>query len=210
MIIPIGAHVLDEACRQAAWWRRHLDGGDEMHVSVNVSPRQLRSGDFVDLVADTLRRHDLPGDALWLELTESVMMEDSVATLAVMHGLRSIDVRLAVDDFGTGYSSLSYLKRFPIDRVKIDQSFVRGLGDSASDDSLVAAIVAMATALRLQLVAEGVETAAQARQLEEVGCSMMQGYLFGRPVPPDQFVESMQRGRRPIRSVRCLAGDRPR
>ena len=209
MIIPIGAYVLDEACRQAAWWRVHLDSGDEMHVSVNVSPRQLRSGDFVDLVAETLRRHDLPGAALWLELTESVMMEDSVSTLAVMHALRSIGVRLAVDDFGTGYSSLSYLKRFPIDRVKIDQSFVRGLGDSGSDGSLVEAIVAMATALRLELIAEGVETEVQARQLEEVGCSMMQGYLFGRPVPPDRFVESMQRSRRPLRSVRCLVGDRP-
>ncbi|MFP5489211.1 MAG: putative bifunctional diguanylate cyclase/phosphodiesterase, partial [Acidimicrobiia bacterium] len=139
LIVTIGAHVLDEACRQAAWWRRHLDGGDEMHVSVNVSPRQLRSADFVDLVADTLARHDLAPGALWLELTERVMMEDSLSTLAVMNGLRSVGVHLAVDDFGTGYSSLSYLKRFPIDRVKIDQSFVRGLGEDGSNGSLVAA-----------------------------------------------------------------------
>jgi diguanylate cyclase (GGDEF)-like protein len=207
MIIPIGAYVLDEACRQAAWWRGHLDGGEEMSVSVNVSPRQLRSGDFVDLVAETLRRHELPGHALWLELTERVMMEDSVTTLAVMHGLRSIGVRLAVDDFGTGYSSLSYLKRFPIERVKIDQSFVRGLGESGSDGSLIAAIVAMANALGLELVAEGVETEDQARQLELAGCSMMQGFLFSRPVPPDRFADMMQRLRRPIRSVRCLVGD---
>ena len=209
MIVPIGAHVLDEACRQAAWWRQHL-GDAEMYVSVNVSPRQLRSDDFVDIVAETLRRHDLPGEALWLELTERVMMEDSVSTLAVLNGLRSIGVRLAVDDFGTGYSSLSYLKRFPIDRVKIDQSFVRGLGESGSDGSLVAAIVAMASALRLQLVAEGVETETQARQLDELGCSVMQGYLFDRPLPPDRFVESVRRTRRPLRSARCLVGDRPR
>ena len=210
MIIPIGAYVLDEACRQAAWWRRHLEGGQEMYVSVNVSPRQLRSDDFVDLVADTLVRHGLPGEVLWLELTERVMMEDSLSTLAVMNGLRTIGVRLAVDDFGTGYSSLSYLKRFPIDRVKIDQSFVRGLGESGSDGSLVAAIVAMATALGLELVAEGVETEAQARELHQVGCSIMQGYLFDRPLPPDGFVESIRRSRRPIRSMRCLVGDRPR
>jgi diguanylate cyclase len=210
MIIQIGAYVLDEACRQVSWWRRHLDGGDELYVSVNVSPRQLRSDDFVDLVAESLLRHDLPGDALWLELTERVMMEDSVSILAVMNGLRSIGVRLAVDDFGTGYSSLSYLKRFPIDRVKIDQSFVRGLGDSGSDGSLVAAIVAMATALGLQLVAEGVETEEQARVLDEVGCSVMQGYLFDRPLPPDRFVESLRRAQRPVRSARCLVGDRLR
>lgn len=209
-IVAIGAYVLDEACRQAAWWRRHLEGGEAMYVSVNVSPRQLRSGDFVDLVAETLARHDLPGDALWLELTERVMMEDSVSTLAMMNGLRTIGVRLAVDDFGTGYSSLSYLKRFPIDKVKIDQSFVRGLGENGSDGSLVAAIVAMATALRLQLVAEGVETEAQAEALDAVGCSVMQGYLFDRPLPPDRFVESFRRAHRPVRSARCLVGDRTR
>lgn len=209
-IIPIGAYVLDEACRQAAWWRQHLDGAETMYVSVNVSPRQLRSSDFVDLVADTLARHELPADALWLELTERVMMEDSIATLAVMHGLRTIGVRLAVDDFGTGFSSLSYLKRFPVDRVKIDQSFVRGLGSTGSDSSLVAAIVAMGTALGLELVAEGVETEEQAHHLDEVGCTMLQGYLFGRPVPPDEFVASLRRTQRPIRSVRCLVGDRLR
>lgn len=209
MIIPIGAYVLDEACRQAAWWRRHLEHGDDMYVSVNVSPRQLRSSDFVDVVAETLARHDLPGNALWLELTERVMMEDSVSTLAVMNGLRSIGVRLAVDDFGTGYSSLSYLKRFPIDRVKIDQSFVRGMAKSGSDGSLVAAIVAMTTALQLEIVAEGVETDEQARQLDAVGCTIMQGYLFARPMPSAQFVESLQQRRRASRSVRCLVGDRP-
>lgn len=209
LIIPIGAYVLDEACRQAAWWRRHLEGGETMYVSVNVSPRQLRSSDFVDLVAETLSRHGLPGEALWLEITERVMIEDSVSTLAVMNGLRSIGVRLAVDDFGTGFSSLSYLKRFPIDRVKIDQSFVRGIGGSSSEHSLVTAIVAMAGALGLELVAEGVETEEQARQLDAVGCGIMQGYLFDRPLPPDGFVESVRRRyRSSIRSVRCLVGDR--
>lgn len=209
MIVPIGAYVLDEACRQAAWWRRHLDDGEAMYVSVNVSPRQLRSSDFVDLVAETLARHDLPGDALWLEITERVMIEDSVTTLAVMNGLRSIGVRLAVDDFGTGFSSLSYLKRFPVDRVKIDQSFVRGIGGTGSEGSLVTAIVAMGGALGLELVAEGVETEEQARQLDALGCSIMQGYLFDRPLPPDGFVESVRRRyRSSIRSVRCLVGDR--
>lgn len=208
LIVPIGAYVLDEACRQAAWWRSHLDGGENMYVSVNVSPRQLRASDFVDLVAETLARHGLPGHALWLELTERVMMDDSVSTLAVLNGLRSIGVRLAVDDFGTGYSSLSYLKRFPIDRVKIDRTFVAGLGTSGSDSSLVEAIVAMARALHLQPVAEGVETEAQAVRLDAAGCSSMQGYLFDRPLTPAGFVDAARRNLATSRSVRWLISER--
>jgi EAL domain-containing protein (putative c-di-GMP-specific phosphodiesterase class I) len=208
--VPIGAYVLDEACRQAAWWRSHLEGGESMYVSVNVSPRQLRAADFVDLVSETLARHGLPGHALWLELTERVMMDDSVSTLAVLNGLRSIGIRLAVDDFGTGYSSLSYLKRFPIDRVKIDRSFVAGLDSSGSDSSLVEAIVAMARALQLQPVAEGVETETQAARLNAVGCSSMQGYLFDKPLSPAAFVDAARRNLRTARSIRCLMADRNR
>jgi diguanylate cyclase len=184
LIVPLGSHVLDEACRHLAWLRRNVAGAQDLYISVNLSPRQLRAGDIVETVADTLRRHDLPGDALWLELTEGAMMDDSVTTIAVMTALRSFGVRLTVDDFGTGYSSLSYLKRFPVSMVKIDRSFVGGLGRHESDSSIVAAIVAMTAALDLDLVAEGVETVEQARHLISLGCRQAQGYLFGAAAPP--------------------------
>ena len=148
LIVPLGAYMVDEACRSLAHWRRTIPGGEQLYVSVNLSPRQVRESDIVDIVAEALLRHGLPGTALWLEITESVMMEDSVSTAGVMVGLRSLGVRLSVDDFGTGFSSLSTLKRFPVSGVKIDRSFVSGLGQHQSDSSLVAAIVAMASALR--------------------------------------------------------------
>ena len=129
LIVPLGAFMLDEACRQLATWRRTIPGGERLCMSVNLSPRQIRESDVVDTVAETLERYQLPGDALWLEITESVMMEDSLVTAGVMTGLRMLGVRLSVDDFGTGFSSLSYLKRFPVSSVKIDRSFVSGLGD---------------------------------------------------------------------------------
>lgn len=184
LIVPLGSHVLDEACRHVAWLRRNVVDAQDLYISVNVSPRQLKAGDIVETVADALRTHDLPGDALWLEITEGAMMDDSVTTIAAMTALRSFGVRLTVDDFGTGYSSLSYLKRFPVSMVKIDRSFVTGLGRHESDSSIVAAIVAMTSALDLDLVAEGVETVEQARHLVALGCEQAQGYLFGAAAPP--------------------------
>lgn len=185
LIVSLGTFMIDEACRHIAAWRRALPGGERLYVSVNLSGRQLRESDIVDHVADTLDRYGLPGDALSLEITESVMMEDSIATASVMAGLRGLGVRLAVDDFGTGFSSLSYLKRFPVSCVKIDKSFVAGLGRHESDSSLVAAIIAMGHALDLEPVAEGVETEEQAARLHELGCRSAQGYLFGTAVPAD-------------------------
>ena len=193
LIVPLGAFMLDEACRQLSIWRQTLPGCTKLHVSVNLSPRQMRESDIVDTVAETLLRYDLPGEALWLEITENVMMDDSVTTAGAMHGLRNLGVKLAVDDFGTGYSSLSYLKRFPVSSVKIDRSFVSGLGQHDSDASLVAAIVAMGSAFDLDLVAEGVETQDQAQRLLALGCRQAQGYLFGKPVPADQVAETIQR-----------------
>ena len=186
LIVPLGAFMLDEACRSVSHWRRTIPGGEGLYMSVNLSPRQVRESDIVDTVAEALRRHDLPGDALWLEITESVMMEDSVSTAGVLVGLRSLGVRLSVDDFGTGFSSLSTLKRFPVSGVKIDRSFVSGLGHHQSDSSLVAAILAMASALGLVTIAEGVETSDQASQLFELGCDVAQGYLFSTAVPFDE------------------------
>jgi diguanylate cyclase len=193
LIVPLGAFMLDEACRSLAHWRRTVPGGEQLYVSVNLSPRQVRESDIVDIVAEALLRHGLPGTALWLEITESVMMEDSISTASVMVGLRSLGVRLSVDDFGTGFSSLSTLKRFPVSGVKIDRSFVSGLGHHQSDSSLVAAIVAMASALGMVAIAEGVETNDQASRLLELGCTEAQGYLFATAVPFDEVPPTLAR-----------------
>ncbi len=193
LIVPLGALMLDEACHSLAHWRRTIPGGEQLYMSVNLSPRQVRESDIVDTVAETLRRHDLPGDALWLEITENLMMEDSVSTAGVLVGLRSLGVRLSVDDFGTGFSSLSTLKRFPVSGVKIDRSFVSGLGHHQSESSLVAAILAMASALRLVTIAEGVETTDQANQLFELGCGVGQGYLFSMAVPFEEIPRTVAR-----------------
>lgn len=209
LISSLGRFVLDEACRELAAWRRSLPGGHQLTMSVNVSPGQIRTGDIVEVVSDTLRRHGLPGDALWLELTESVMVEESVTTMAVMSALRGLDVRLSVDDFGTGFSSLSYLKRFPVSRVKIDRSFVSGLCDDDSDRSLVVAVIAMASALGLEVVAEGVELAAQAVSLRQLGCDQMQGYLFGPAVSAvnaAELVHTANRSRVPAMRGRVRVG----
>jgi diguanylate cyclase len=208
LIVPLGNFILDEGCRQLAYWRRTVPGADSLQLSVNLSPRQVRASDIVDVVADALDRHRLPGEALWLEITESTMMEDSLVTVAVMSGLRNLGVRLAVDDFGTGYSSLSYLKRFPVSRVKIDRAFVSGLGRHQSDSSLVEAIVAMAAALDLEPVAEGVETHEQARRLGELGCNLLQGFLYSQAVPAEDVPALIELigppgGRRAARERRC-------
>jgi diguanylate cyclase (GGDEF)-like protein len=193
LIVPLGKFMLDDACKQLAWWRASVPNGEGLYMSVNLSPRQVRQSDIVDTVAEALDRYRLPGDALWLEITESLMMEDSIATAAVMSGLRALGVRLSVDDFGTGFSSLSYLKRFPVSRVKIDRAFVTGLGEHTSDSSLVAAILAMGSALDLDAVAEGVESLEQAERLFELGCRMAQGYLFSKAVPAADVPETLDR-----------------
>jgi EAL domain-containing protein (putative c-di-GMP-specific phosphodiesterase class I) len=208
LIVPMGWFVLDEACRQLAWWRANLDEAESLYVSVNVSPRQMRVSDFVDVVADILARHGLPGDALWLEITERVVMDDSLTVLALMTGLRSLGVHLAIDDFGTGYSSLSYLKRFPLERVKIDRSFVAGVGVQDADTSLVHAIIAMASALELDQVAEGVESAEQADRLAALGCTSMQGYHFGQPVGSDDVVAEWRRRTRLVAAARGVRDQR--
>ncbi len=183
LIVPLGEFVLDEACRQLVWLRNNVEGAEGAFVSVNLSPRQLRSSDIVDVVAETLERHSLTGDALYLEITEGVMMGDAVTAAAAMAGIGALGVRLSVDDFGTGFSSLAYLKRLPVDAVKIDRSFVTDLGRTSADESLIAAIIRMSSALGLVTVAEGVETEEQAVRLAALGCHQMQGYLFSRPVP---------------------------
>jgi EAL domain-containing protein (putative c-di-GMP-specific phosphodiesterase class I) len=181
LIVPIGEWVIATACAQAKAW--HDAGLPAVPVAVNVSGRQTRQpAELLAHVARTLQRTGLPGDMLELELTESVVMHDPLQVIEMLHGLDRLGVRVAVDDFGTGYSSLSYLKRFPVDFLKIDQSFVRDLADNEDDAAIAQAIVSLGHALSLRVVAEGVETEAQSRLLRAMGCDEAQGYLFSRPL----------------------------
>jgi diguanylate cyclase (GGDEF)-like protein len=182
LISEIGELVLRRSCAQVARWRR-LPGCAGLTLSVNVSGRQFMDVDMVAVVADALDDAGLDPDALWLEITESVMMTDSLDTLATMSGLRSLGVHLSVDDFGTGHSSLSYLQRFPVEQVKIDRRFVTGMCDHSEDEAVVAAVVGIAKALGMSVVAEGVEEQRHVDRLNQYECDLMQGFLFSRPMP---------------------------
>lgn len=182
LIAEIGEIVLAQACRQVALWRG-LPGCEDLTLSVNVSGRQIMDVDMVAVVADALENSGLEADALWLEITESVMMTDSLDTLATMSGLRALGVHLSVDDFGTGYSSLSYLQRFPVEQVKIDRRFVDGMCDRSEDAAVVAAVIGIANALGLSVVAEGVEEQRQVDHLAQFECDLLQGFLYSRPEP---------------------------
>jgi diguanylate cyclase (GGDEF)-like protein len=183
LIVSIGTWVIEEACRQLVWWREEIPNGDELYVAVNLSVRQLRDPQLVPCVRNALQGEKLSNGSLRLELTESLLMDNPAAAGELLEQLRSAGVGLSIDDFGTGYSSLSSLRRLPVDRVKIHQSFVEGLDRDTSDESLVAAIVAMASALGVTTVAEGVETYAQGRRLHQLGCDVAQGNFYSRPIP---------------------------
>ena len=185
LIEQIGLSVLEIACAQAAAWR-HAGLGLQ-RISVNLSPRQLGGGELPARVREALQRHGLPGQALELEVTESLMLGDTAAACAELAELRRLRVTVALDDFGTGYSSMSILRQLPVDVMKIDRSFVVGLGIDDGAMAVARAIVALARSLRLQLVAEGVETEAQAEVLRSMGCDELQGYLFARPLAPAAF-----------------------
>ena len=179
LIVPLGHWVLRQACEQLRAWSGTALG--DISVAVNVSPVQLAQADFVDTVADVLHATGVDGSRLEFEITESTLMQDPEATLEMLRRLKGLGVRIAIDDFGTGYSSLGHLKRFPVDTLKIDRTFVRDLEADADDRELVRAILAMARSLRLHVVAEGVETEAQAAILAAMECPAFQGYLFARP-----------------------------
>jgi diguanylate cyclase len=187
MIGAIGAWVLTEAMRTTAAWRRNRTVPDDFWISVNVSPRQLRSDRMLDLVRIALAENDLPPSALVLEITESVMLDQSEVTERVLLQLRGLGVRLVVDDFGTGFSALGYLRRHPVTGVKVDRGFVDGLGRDPEDEEIVRAVVAMSSALGLSVVAEGVETPAQCSVLVALGVVLGQGYLWGKAVEPAAF-----------------------
>ena len=180
LIIPIGAWVLEQACAQLVEWRRCAPA---MSIAVNLSVRQMLAADITAVINDILVRTGVPAEAVCLELTESVFMEDAEYFGTTLAAIKALGVTLAIDDFGTGYSSLSYLKRFPVDVVKIDRSFVSALGTDSHDSALVAAIVAMAHALELTVIAEGVETRQQLAALKELDCPRAQGFYLARPAP---------------------------
>ncbi|EXI66077.1 MAG: Cyclic di-GMP phosphodiesterase Gmr [Candidatus Accumulibacter adjunctus] len=181
LIVPIGAWVLQQACRQLRAW--HDAGHAGMRIGFNLSPRQLQQADLAERIAATLASWRLPASSLEIELTESMLMADPLSASTLLRRLADFGVRLAIDDFGTGYSSLAYLKRFPVSRLKIDRSFVRDLQTDANDAAIIAAVVAMATSLNIEAVAEGVETVEQLRFLQSRGCHVVQGHLFSPPRP---------------------------
>jgi diguanylate cyclase (GGDEF)-like protein len=190
LIIPIGAWVMHEACRQLRMWQAERVGGPRGAVEVNLSARQIDHPEIIGTVERILQDTGLPPANLTLEITESALMNDASSALRVLRALKDLGVTLAIDDFGTGYSSLSHLQRFPLDILKIDKSFVDELGADRGGVEIVAAVVKLAHALGLQVIAEGVETPQQLDALARLDCDFAQGYLFSRPVPAHELVET--------------------
>ena len=185
LIVPLGRTVLEQACTEAVRWNRDRSGIDRLRVAVNFSPRQLSHPSAVAGVVEVLEETGLAPDLLCVEITESALVEDAAATLSTLTKLKAMGVQLALDDFGTGYSSLTYVRRFPIDALKIDRSFIDGITGSTEDEAIVTAVLSMGRALGVNVVAEGVETEEQASRLSSLGCELAQGYLFSRPVAPE-------------------------
>ena len=187
LIVPVGAWALEEACRQARAWQDASPEMAALMVSVNLSAHQLAQDDLVDMVSGILKSTGADPSRLCLEITESVVMEDAETIIESLRDLKALGISLAIDDFGTGYSSLSYLKRFPMDSLKIDRSFVDGLGHDPQDSSIAEAIVSLSHVLGLTATAEGVETADQVAALRALGCDRAQGFYFAAPLDPDDL-----------------------
>jgi diguanylate cyclase (GGDEF)-like protein len=187
LIVELGAWVIRTACRQSRAWQDA--NGLPVNIAVNLSARQLDPDQLINTVADALRETGLAAEYLELELTETAIMPDAVEAIGILSELKCLGVRLSLDDFGTGYSSLNYLRRFPLDSIKIDRSFILGVGESANDRAIVKTIVALASNLNMNVIAEGVESLVQADFLKQHGCHEMQGYYFARPLPASQVSE---------------------
>jgi EAL domain-containing protein (putative c-di-GMP-specific phosphodiesterase class I) len=183
-IIQLGEWVMRNAVEQVALWQRKFSA--DFRLAVNLSGRQFMHRNLIKSIEESAKAANLASRTLEFEITESVAMHNAEDSIGIMRQLKSLGLHLALDDFGTGYSSLAYLKRFPIDKLKIDKSFVRDIPEDANDLAIVSAIIAMAHALGLSVQAEGVETQAQADFLAESGCEYAQGYLFGRALPADE------------------------
>ena len=181
---------LPAACRQAAEWQRA--GLGALNVSVNLSVRQTKDEGLIGDILSALRDAGLPPQQLELEITETVLMENVCDNVMLLNRVQTEGIRLSIDDFGTGYSSMAYLKRFPIDQLKIDRTFVRDIPGDGDDEAITTAIIAMAHSLGLSVVAEGVETEQQLRFLREAGCDLVQGFYIARPMPAEQFAAHMR------------------
>jgi EAL domain-containing protein (putative c-di-GMP-specific phosphodiesterase class I) len=188
LIVPIGRWVLSQACHQLRAWQYGGVATSHLAVNVNLSGRQFADPSLIDDVKAILAETGLDSTCLTLEITESAAMQDAEAAEATLRVLKSLGVRLAIDDFGTGYSGLAYLKRFAVDILKVDRSFVSGLGTNAEDTSIVSAILALGHALGLETTAEGIETVAQLNAARRLGCQRGQGFLLSRPAPADAIV----------------------
>lgn len=191
LIVAIGTWVIDEACRQIQTWQMRF--GAWGRVAINVSARQFHSGRLLEIVGEALSRHGIPAGSIELELTESMLMDDPLQTIEVLHAIKKLGVNLSLDDFGTGYSSFGYLSRFPIDALKIDQSFVRDITADPESGLIAVSIVELAHRMKLKVVAEGIETVVQRDYLQACHCDEMQGYLFSRPLPAEDFEILLQR-----------------
>jgi diguanylate cyclase (GGDEF)-like protein/PAS domain S-box-containing protein len=187
LIVPLGAWALAEACRQLEQWHRANPRGERLTMSVNLSPRQLAEPSLPNDVARILHESGVPPECVWLEITESTLMRDAESAMSALGALRALGLHLAVDDFGSGYSSLAYLERLPVEVLKVDRSFVQGVGQRADSTAIATAIVSLARALGLRSVAEGIETIEQLAELRDVGCEMGQGYLFGAARPAEFY-----------------------
>jgi diguanylate cyclase (GGDEF)-like protein/PAS domain S-box-containing protein len=183
LILPLGRWVLQTACREAASWK-----GQRL-LAVNLSPAQFRQPDLPEMVATILQQSGLPPERLELEVTEGLLIDDTERAVTMLNALKDQGIRISLDDFGTGYSSLSYLRKFPFDKIKIDKSFVQGLGVDKDADAIVGVVIALARSLKLQVIAEGIETQAQFDLLRKLGCDQGQGFLIGRPVAFDHAME---------------------
>jgi EAL domain-containing protein (putative c-di-GMP-specific phosphodiesterase class I) len=186
LIVPLGEWVLRTACLEAARWR-------PLRVAVNLSPAQFRVAGLAEMIAGVVGETGIDPERLELEITEGVLLTDTEQTLTTLNALKSIGVEIAIDDFGTGYSSLGYLRRFPIDRIKIDGSFIRDIETGDGGLAIVRAVIALGASLAMRTTAEGVETAEQAHRLRELGCDDAQGYLFSPPLPAEEFAAFVAR-----------------
>jgi diguanylate cyclase (GGDEF)-like protein/PAS domain S-box-containing protein len=193
LIVPLGARILREACRQTRRWQ--TTGFAALRVSVNLSARQFHQQDLVRQVAELIEATGIPADQLELEITESIAMQNVEVNIVTLRQLKELGIRITIDDFGTGYSSLSYLKKFPIDTIKIDQAFIRDVTTDANDAAIVRAAIVMAHELKLNVIAEGVETRDQLEFLKRRGCDEMQGYLFSEPLTSDGFEALLRSGK---------------
>ncbi len=207
MIVPVGNWVIQEACRRISEWGK--SGIGPVHLSVNVSGIQFFIGSLEDEVRGALKKYDIAPDLLELELTESCLMSNAESTISVLSNLKALGIKISVDDFGTGYSSLAYLKRFPIDKLKIDIAFVREVTSNPDDAAIVLAIIQMAHSLKLKVVAEGVEKEAQLAYLRRHNCDEMQGYYFSRPVPLEEFTQMLREGKCVAAEMQDPESERP-